>query len=248
VETARTTNEVPKTVQEVFDRDGVVNEAVARGIVNYRALARWILDVARLEATEDAVLSAIRRIRQRERIRPFEAAHAIVCRSHLNVRSGLCQVKAPRTKLVQERLAAIFREIDFEKGEILYYTQGEGGIKILVDEANLRRVQTHLGANLLEVTKNLAAVSVVEPVDGLVTPGILALLSSTLALQNINIVDAVFGLPEYIFFVHQEDTLRAYQALETLISVSRQESQTTKTERSKPTSRRHAAAAADASA
>ena len=214
--------DVPKRVQEVFDRDGVVNEAVSRGIVNYRALARWILHVGEFQATEDAVLSAIRRVRRRDAPLPFDAAHGVIAASHLNVRSGVCQVKAPRAKQVQEKLSAIFREIDFEKGEILYYTQGEGGIKILVDESNLKLVQSHLGQYLLRATKQLSAVSLVQPEAGLDTPGILALLSNTLTLQGINIVDAVFGLPEYIFFVRQEDTLRAYQALETLISVSKQ--------------------------
>ncbi|HLE46754.1 MAG TPA: hypothetical protein VI818_00540, partial [Candidatus Thermoplasmatota archaeon] len=62
---------LPKQVQQVFERDGVVNEAVARGIVNYRALARWIMEVTGVEASEDAVLSAIRRIRGHQSIRPF---------------------------------------------------------------------------------------------------------------------------------------------------------------------------------
>lgn len=236
---------LPKQVQQIFERDGVVNEAVARGIVNYRALARWIMDVTRVEASEDAVLSAIRRIRGHPSIRPFRTAHKVVAESHLNVRSGLCQVTAPRTKHVQERLAGIFREIDFERGEILYYTQGEGGIKVLVDEANLKKVQTHLGGHILETTKHLAAVSIVEPREGLQTPGILALLTNALALQNINIVDAVFGLPDYLFFVRQEDTLRAYQALETLIAVSKQEVQAERAPRSpaRPTPRRAVARA-----
>ncbi|MBI2077995.1 MAG: hypothetical protein HYT80_06455 [Euryarchaeota archaeon] len=222
---------LPKQVQQIFERDGVVNEAVARGIVNYRALARWIMEGTGVVASEDAVLSAIRRIRGSQSVRPFRAAHKVVAESHLNVRSSLCQLTAPRTKGIQERLAAIFREIDFERGEILYYTQGESGIKILVDESNLRTVQAHLGTHILQVTKHLAAVSIVQPREGLQTPGILALLTNALALQNINVVDAVFGLPEYLFFVKQEDTLRAYQALEALISVSRQEAQNEKVPR-----------------
>lgn len=201
-------------------RDGVLIEAISRGIVNYRALARWINRTYGLEASEEALVSAIRRLKKPGVENPFRQAREVISRSHLNVRSQACQITAPKSKAVQELLPRIFQQIDFARGEMLYYTQGETGTKIVVDESNLKPVQALLGAHVGKITRGLAAVIVVEPEEGLQVPGILALLSLALALHGINIVDAMWGYPEYIFFVRQPDTLRAYEALEALIASS----------------------------
>ena len=48
-------------VREAIERDGVIRNGLARGLVNHRALARWIQDSSPTEASFDALLSAIRR-------------------------------------------------------------------------------------------------------------------------------------------------------------------------------------------
>jgi hypothetical protein len=212
---------VPAAVEAVLGRDGVVTEALSRGFVNLRALARWIIASERLEATEDAVLSAIRRHQRVTWKDPYEEARGILARSHLNVRSRVAQATAPRTKPIQDKLAKLVHLVDVEKGEILYYTHGESGVKVVVDEANLSGVRDLLGRDVRQVANDLAAVSVVEPPEGLWVSGVLALMTQALALKRINAVDAVWGFPEYTFFVKQEDTLAAYEALDGLIRACR---------------------------
>lgn len=212
---------VPAVVRHVLERDGVVAEALSRGIVNLRGLARWIIRTEDLDATEDAVLSALRRQRRDGSDDPYAEAREILAGSHLNVRSGVTLVTAPRTKTIQEKLVKLVHLVDFEKGEILYYTHGDSGVKIVVDRANLDDVKNLLGKDVKKALEDLAAVSVVQPPEGLWVSGVLALMSQALALQRTNVVDAVWGFPEYTFFVEQEDTLPAYQALDGLIRAAR---------------------------
>lgn len=212
---------VPEAVRTVLHRDGVVTEALARGIVNLRALARWIIATEGLDATEDAVLSAIRRQYEPDGEDPYTDAHGILAQSHLNVRSSVAQITAPRTKSIQEKLSKLLKVVDFEKGEFLYYTHGETGVKIVVDQANLDDVTSLLEPDVRQVVKDLAAVSVVEPPEGLWVSGILSLMTQALALQRTNVIDAVWGFPEYTFFVEEDDTLAAYRALDGLIRACR---------------------------
>lgn len=216
----RSTPSVSAEAASLVSRDGVLLEALSRGIVNYRALARWINRTYGVGASEEALVSAIRRLKKPGVENPFHRAREVISRSHLNVRSQACQITAPKSKAVQELLPRIFQQIDFARGEMLYYTQGETGTKIVVDESNLKPVQALLGPHLGKITRGLAALIVVEPEEGLQVPGILALLSTSLALHDINIVDAMWGYPEYIFFVREPDTLRAYEALQSLIASS----------------------------
>lgn len=208
-------------VAQLVRRDGVVTEALARGIVNQRALARWIRRQIETEASEEAVLSSLRRLGREAAKDPFADARQILGRAHLNVRSRICQFILPRSKELQERLSSVLQEIDFEKAQILYYTQGETVLKILVDESNRESVSKAMGPSKETVVDNLAAISVVQPQEGLNVPGILSLMTQTLALLGVNVIDAMYGFPEYIFFVNQEQTIKAYEALDTLLRTCR---------------------------
>lgn len=211
---------LPRRVQAIFDADGVLHEVIRRGLVNYRALARWMIATHDLAGTEDAVLSAIRRLRRNPNFDPFRSARSLLSQCHLNVRSRVCQILVAKTDDVRRRIPQMVQFVDFSKGEMLYFTWGEAGLKVLIDESNLGAVQNLFGNAVKGALKRLSAVTVVEPEAGLNTPGVLALMSETLALRGINVIDAVYGFPDYTFFVKDADAMRAYEALESLVQVS----------------------------
>jgi hypothetical protein len=171
-----------------------------------------------LDASEDAVLSAIRRMKQTPNFDPFRPARGLLAQCHVNVRSRACQVMIGKADEARRKLPQMVQLVDLSKGEMLYFTWGEFGLKVLLDEANLPALENLFGHSVTKTVRHLSAVTVVEPEQGLNTPGVLALMSETLALRGINIVDAVYGYPDYVFFVKESDALKAYEALAALLT------------------------------
>lgn len=199
-------------------QDGVVREALRRGIVNQRALARWLLERNGWEATEEAVLSALRRALAEVETSPLERAEAIFARAHLNMRSHVGIIKLSKTSEVQRLLPKLFDVVDYTKGEALRIIQSERSVKILLDEVNMPHVLRLLrNEHVEETTRRVTEINVVLPMESKTTPGIGALMMNALALQGINILEFVTGIPEVLLFVAEDDALAAYEALANLI-------------------------------
>jgi len=71
---------------------------------------------------------------------------------------------------------------------------------------------------ILEKKENLAAVIVHSPEKIIETPGCVSLIISKIALNNINIEDVVSTYTYTLLLFKGEDSTRAFQALNSLIS------------------------------
>lgn len=211
---------VTATVHDYLDVDAPARDLLDRGCVNLRALARWLIDTHALDATEEAVVSAIRRYPAREQSRGFQAAHRILKRSHVNSRSNVCAFTLPRTARAHEKLSDLFRAIKPDRGQLLRIIEGERAVKVVFSGSALDRVEETLGRGLIQGAEtDLAEYHVVHPGrEAEETHGVLALMFSMLAVHRINVIDAVSGPGEYLILVADADALKTYQVLNRVCS------------------------------
>lgn len=201
-------------VWDILGRDGVLLEAMSRGVINHRALARWLIQRHKLDASEDAVLAAIRRGGARAQL-PFEKAYKVLGQCHVNVRTRIAEVIAPRIPDVQSKIPQIFNRIDLGKGEVFYLSEGEAGLRLAVDESRIQMVLDQFKSVPTKVRRNLAAMIIVWPAAGDV-PGPSALIAMSLALAGINVWAAVDADPDSAIFVDEQDAQKAFQVLDDL--------------------------------
>ncbi len=60
-----------QTVRDIIERDGIIRNGLARGLINVRALARYIQIELHEEATFESIVSGIRRYPIRETADPY---------------------------------------------------------------------------------------------------------------------------------------------------------------------------------
>lgn len=211
------TEPISRLLARKIEQDSALAEVLARGVVNLRALARWLIRTNHWAATEDAVLSALRRyVASSRKESSVEQARALLSRAHLNTRSRVCLVTLPKSKGVQQAVGSLITSLDYSKGEILRLIQTERGIKVLIDETNLPKLQRAVGASVQSVEHNLTELNVVVSEETMQTPGVLALIFGAIASRGINVVESVSGLPEHLVFVAEKDAMDAYDALAAL--------------------------------
>ena len=206
------------TVGEVWkylDNNPSIKTDISLGLINIRALAKYIIKTQKMDATLDAVISAIRRYELSRQEDIFLEARRLIGQTiTLSTRSGLVEISLIKDDDVQRIIPELFEIIDHHRGEVLRIIQATESIKILVDGKNLEDVTELFPKNkILKIDNNLAEINMHMNSQMITTRGILAVIANELAINGINIMEIMSCLPEMLLFVKEQDILKAYQVL-----------------------------------
>lgn len=209
---------VEQTRQEI-KRDAIVQEALARGIVNKKALASWLKQHRGVDGSLDTIAKSIARWQPRNQdARDQEAAWRLLEQAYVNEygpATGLVFQEAPR---LRERIATLYREIPLWEQELLLTVPSERTVSVLFEPEHRSLVERTLGADHIQRThEGLYALSVAlhDPPEGS-GPGLaslLELLAPALRGVSIEVPFVANSASELFLFVHRRDHADAYQLL-----------------------------------
>ena len=177
-------------VWRIIEKDPNIQLGLQRDLINIRALARYIakqLDEKNIEASEDSIISAIRRYPKENAFKDrLEHAREIVSQSTLTTRSHIANIALAKGKEAINVLREIFLLVNLERGETLRIVQGEESIKILIDEKNADKIVRIIPKSIiLNVQKDLAEINMHLHPEAVKTPGIVLVLTTELMLNKI---------------------------------------------------------------
>lgn len=210
---------ITKDVQRLLDHDTAIKRDLTRGIINKRALAQYIQKQLNINGNLDAIMSAIRRyetdLTEEEH---FAKAGALIKNAKISTKTGIAIIALVKEQEVQELLPKLFTVIHYARGEVLRIIQAEESIKIIVDEKNVSKVVNIFKKSaVLKIEHNLGELNMMlGPVSAKV-PGVLGILDTELANNNVNIVETMSCVPEVLWFVNQKELLKAHQTFLGLI-------------------------------
>ena len=215
-------------VREAIERDGSIKIGLARGLINARALARYIQADTHNRYTFEALLSAVRRypIKEsaKERLKIVTLIRKVSLRNKVSV---VVLRNHPELQLILARFAG---EIDHAGGEILRVVSTPNVVDVEIDSKNEKRLASKFSSrDILHRRTNLAEITV-EFLEENDVPGLLSVMSTELAMNGINIVEFYSAGPrtvrgeqketdvisELFFVIEEKDAVKTYQALERL--------------------------------
>jgi len=202
-------------VWDFIDNHPCIKKDSERNLINVRALAKYIITTTKIDATIDAVISAIRRYELGKSDDQFVIARDLISHTlNLSTRSGLAEITIVKNDEIQRSLPLMFDIIDYNRGEILRIIQATQSIKLLVDEKNIENITALFPKyGITKVEKNLAEINMHMHPKMIITHGILAVIANELTINGINIVEIVSCLPEMVLIVKDDDILKAYKIL-----------------------------------
>jgi len=201
-------------VLKMLDNNPSIRRCMSQGLINTTALAKYIIKEKNIDATLDAVSSAIRRYKLDKYDEIFDIANRIVSFGELSTKSKLANIALIKDSEVQELLPKLFSIIQFNRGDALRIIQADEAIKILVNEKNLEKVKELLPKQkIIKIDRNLAELNIHLHPEAVKTPGIIAIISNELALNNINVMEFMSCVPEMLWFVKEKDILKAHNVM-----------------------------------
>jgi aspartokinase len=188
-------------------------------LINISALARMIMKDQNFEESAlEATISAIRRYKLDYHDPIFDkAAQIIKLAPTLSTKGrlvGICVFSENDLKEVFNELCAL---LDCRSKNIFRIAQLEKCITIIIEERDLEKLKTFFQRfKGYKIHSNIAELKL--DTDSVVhkTPGLIALLSTELAINSINIIDIISSGTEIVVYVNEKDLVKAHDAIHKL--------------------------------
>lgn len=205
---------ITEQVWKILDNSPCLRRDLSRGLINSRALGKYLIKEQKIDATIDAVISAIRRYKPEKITDLFNKSSKILRQATISTKSKLANVALIKDDEVQNLLPKLFSIIYYNRGDVLRIIQADESMKILVDEKNLEKIQRLFPEKkIIKIDKNLGEINMHLHPEAVNTPGIASIITNELALNGINIMEIISCVPEMLFFVDEKDILSAHQVL-----------------------------------
>ncbi len=211
-----------RVVQELLLAKPVLLAALGMGVVNYSALARALRgEVERRlgrEVSEASVKVALIRFRERlSRSIAEESVLRVVAESSTTLIDdvGLVTLRASDPLALAPLLSGV-------RARLLQITQGVHTLTIVTDSEVLEGLLRKVDPKLVEaVYRDQAAVILVSPREIITTPGVMAYLTTLLAVNGINITQVISTHTDTLFILGRQEAVEAYYLLRRAIDEAR---------------------------
>ena len=209
------TQSAGELVRKVVERDGVVRNGLARGLVNHRALARWIQSTSD-GASFDAILSAIRRYP----IRQSSARRQVLGRMilKLSLKNGVTVLSLKNEREVQKAVARFSEGVNYANGETFRVVSSMEAVSVTLDSKNSAGLESLVPKSVvLRKLEHMAELVVSMGIEIEKESGVISTIASELAMNDVNVRQLTsVGPGRILVLVDEKDAMEGYRALESL--------------------------------
>ena len=207
-----------RLIEKVIETDPVIKKGLQRGIINGRALARFIQESDGVDSSPEAILGIIRRYPL-----PKEStagAYQILGEGELTMRSKMADLLLENSPEVMERVLEFAKSNRTTRGENLSVTVGVRSIRVTAEQKALDQFREEFrDKDVLAYARNLVEISILLPMDAWRTKGIVGRIATELALNDVNLFSIMASCPpEPTVLVDEKVAPRAAEVLQKMIS------------------------------
>ena len=214
---------VSHIVKKIVSEQPFVEEFLGSGIISIANLAEHLLPRIEKElgkkAKQAAVVMALRRYSEeiaghRRKTKAFNYAGEII------IKSNICDFTVIKSNTLLAKLKTIHNLVNFERGDTLNVIVGNNQVSIIINEKYMQTLEKFLsGEKTLNKEKELVSLTIIFTSDDFLhTPGIVFDIVRRLAWENINIYEIVSTMTELTFILSKNDSMKAYEVLQKLVS------------------------------
>lgn len=200
-------------VERHLENDIVLNEALARGFLSVRRAARRLIDERGWDATEEAVVSAIRRYDPSPSV-DLENVFHLLGQTRKTAQTGLGLIQVPHTQAFVSAIPRIANELEPEM--TLGFVPDNEFLNILVDDQNVDRVTRILlqgsdAPSQMRIDRGLGKIELEFPESSPVNSAALAVVLFYLGHREVDVVNVYSTFPICSVYVRETDFADAYE-------------------------------------
>jgi hypothetical protein len=208
-------SQIEQRMQAVLNRRPEIERCVHEGLLNRRALARFLISAGVAGPSEfDAVLATIRRHDFGEGESP---ARELFSEIRMSLKDQILVLDFAKDRALFRKLERLIAEIDYDRGETFKVVVGTATIKLFVDVLNEPRIARVCAPHRpLTRSEPFSEVSLVFPEAARSTPNILSVVARELSLRGVLVAELLTASPELLIYLHERDVPKAIDAVREL--------------------------------
>ena len=198
-----------------------IEEALAKGIINYGALADElkpeIEDAMEKEVKHSAVMMALRRVA--ENLEKTKMAKVQFDKhTDITLKSNLFEITVRKSPTIFDHMQKLYTIVDFERGDSLTITQGQHEVTIISNKKYKEKFEKVFEKEkTIKTIEGLGSLSMNIPIDASEQFGLFYVVTRALSWENITIVELVSTLREMTLILHEKDTTKAFDIMQRLV-------------------------------
>jgi aspartokinase len=214
---------ISNIVQKIVREKPFLEEALAKGLINYASLAENIQNEIEKELSKkvklSAVVMALRRLAEKLETELIKKTSFQFKETDVTIKSDLVEFTVQKSATVINSIRKVYDSVDFSKGDFLTMTQGVYEITLIFNKKYKNKfAKIFEEEKIIKTIAELASVTIKIPIDVVETVGFFYIITKALNWENINIIEIVSTLTELTFIVKEDDAPRAFKVLKELVS------------------------------
>ena len=208
--------ETRRRVEYIIESNQVIKKGLQWGIINIRALTRYMREIEGVDSSDDSILGIIRRYPVSDR----ESAdtHRIFRGCELSLRNKVAELEIEYHQETMYQVAEFASNLKTVRGENVKLIVGAGLIRIIADQIALDTFSKTLRPReITAYSRDLTEIMVHLPPTAHTTKGVVAKVTMELALNDINLAGIVDTCTELSLVVAETDAPRALDALQRML-------------------------------
>jgi hypothetical protein len=198
---------ISEATRRALSKFPYLEDYMSQGMINHRALARAILPEIKKELERDvnlqSIVTAVRRYPVSRRRKGGGEIQKILSQSSVILKYDVGAITIQLGKGLEKSLGEL-RKVN----EKFIVIQGIETLTVIGDERILSTFDVIVKDSILDRNQGLASVVIISPKVIAETCGVIAYLASSLALDEINVVEMMSSYNETVFIVEEEDALK----------------------------------------
>ena len=220
--------QISDAVRRVIEGEASIRKDLAKGLINIRALARYVQQVSQTdggmdeELSLDAIISTIRRYPLSQSSLHGGLLYKHMANKKLIMRNKIVEVAIRNDSEIPPALGRFSSQIDYSRSETFRIVAGLETTRVIIDEKNLTKLLDVIPREKIKkVLRNLAEILILLPettegIESEKVPGVVAVVSSELTLNSISMTECMSCAPDIMVVVEQKDAIRAYDLIDKL--------------------------------
>ncbi|MFC1752769.1 hypothetical protein ACFL96_05170 [Thermoproteota archaeon] len=205
------TRTVHREVWKLISQDLSVQKDLKRGLINVRALAKHMIAEHGLEASVDAVISAIRRYDFSEGLTVFgQDVDNLLKEISIFTRDHVATLTVD-----SHSLRHLFKDDKVSKIKSNYrMIKSKQNARIFLNEDEIEMLKGFFPEKaIIAVNKGVAEIRIVFPGGGEYAKGVLSRMLNEIAMRGVAVFDMIQCYPEVMIYVQRERLLEAHHAV-----------------------------------
>lgn len=205
-------SQIEQSFRMLLSKQPEIEKAYAEGLINRRALARYLVKKGIAKSNQlEATIAMLRRFEFRK---VEKESMDLLKKTKVSLKDRIAILDFEKDKELLQCLQQVLKCINYDKGDTLKIVVGSTSITLYIDDKKYHEIKEIINKfPIKHKFMNISEVSVQFPEEAIYTKGVFSTITRELVMHDLIITEMLTASSELLIYVKGEYVLKVYEIL-----------------------------------